>query len=275
MLPSSHDTRRNYDSSSVTSAARLRDPPQHRPRSGRLPSRARPPPRRAPGADVPLRRSTRATPPRPARRVHLRRLRLHARPRRPRTHGRLPRNPWLGEALHLARENKVLLSLICHAPVAMTSTLQRVDGEGRAYRVAENPFLDATITTLSKHSEKIALRAGYVHVPGQRTRLTYYVDEALKEAGFTLRTGLNPSAVKLDLRARRPSPHRQRPAGRRRPSRQAARDPPRRAAANNPGTLRCSLIADTPEGSRALRWHHSGACLRLTRELAWHRKRSH
>jgi putative intracellular protease/amidase len=27
-------------------------------------------------------------------------------------------NPWLGEALHLARENGVLISLICHAPSA-------------------------------------------------------------------------------------------------------------------------------------------------------------
>lgn len=58
-------------------------------------------------------------------------------------------NPWLGEALHLAREHGVLLiSLICHAPVALTSTWQRVD-------------------------------------------------EALKEAGFTVRTGLNPSGVKV------------------------------------------------------------------------------
>jgi putative intracellular protease/amidase len=106
-------------------------------------------------------------------------------------------NPWLGEALHLAREHGVLISLICHAPIAMTSTWQRVDRQGSAYQVAENPFLEATIATVPKHGERAAESAGYVHLPGQRTRLTYYVDEALKEAGFTLRTGLNPAAVKL------------------------------------------------------------------------------
>ena len=36
---------------------------------------------------------------------------------------------------------------------------------------------------MPKHGEVIALGAGYVHVPGQRTRLTYYVDEAHKYAG--------------------------------------------------------------------------------------------
>lgn len=50
---------------------------------------------------------------------------------------------------------------------------------------------------MPKHGERAAESAGYVHLPGQRTRLTYYVDEALKAAGFALRTGLNPSAVKL------------------------------------------------------------------------------
>jgi putative intracellular protease/amidase len=79
-------------------------------------------------------------------------------------------NPWLGEALHLARENGVLLSFICHAPVAVTSTVQRVDSEGRPYRVTENPFVDATITTVPKHVERAAESAGYLHAPGQRTR---------------------------------------------------------------------------------------------------------
>lgn len=106
-------------------------------------------------------------------------------------------NPWFGEALHLARENDVLISLICHAPIAMTSTWQRVDPAGRPYRVTDNPFLAATITTVPKHGEKIALTTSYPHVPGERTRLTYYVDEAIKEAGFTVSTTLNPTAVKL------------------------------------------------------------------------------
>ena len=34
-------------------------------------------------------------------------------------------------------------------------------------------------------------------MPGERTRLTYYVDEAIEEAGFTVSTTLNPTAVKV------------------------------------------------------------------------------
>jgi hypothetical protein len=39
-----------------------------------------------------------------------------------------------------------------------------------------------------KHGERAAESADYVHVPRQRTQLTYSVDEALKKTGFTLRT---------------------------------------------------------------------------------------
>src|SRR4029453_13182780 len=42
-------------------------------------------------------------------------------------------NPWLGETLHLARENDVTISLICHAPVAVTSPRHRIDPQGRAH----------------------------------------------------------------------------------------------------------------------------------------------
>lgn len=50
---------------------------------------------------------------------------------------------------------------------------QRIDSEGEAYPVAENPFLDATISVASKYGERAAKSASYVHVPGERTRLTY------------------------------------------------------------------------------------------------------
>jgi hypothetical protein len=106
-------------------------------------------------------------------------------------------NPWFGEALHLARENDVRISLICHAPIAMTSTWQRVDPAGKPYRVTDNPFLTASITTVPKRGEKIALTTSYPHVPGEHTRLTYYVDEAIEEARFTVSTTLNPTAIKL------------------------------------------------------------------------------
>src|SRR5690349_24203606 len=106
-------------------------------------------------------------------------------------------NPWLGEALHLARENEVAISLICHAPIAVTSTQQRIDSDGNPYLVADNPFQKASITMMSKLGELIAFVANYPHIPGQRTRPSYYIDDAVKEAGFTVKTSLNPTAVKL------------------------------------------------------------------------------
>lgn len=106
-------------------------------------------------------------------------------------------SPWLGEALHLARENRVLVSLICHAPIAVASTRQRIDSDGNPYQLADNPFQQATITMMSKPGELIAFTTGYPHIPGRRTRPTYYIDDAIKEAGFTVKTSLNPSAVML------------------------------------------------------------------------------
>jgi len=104
-------------------------------------------------------------------------------------------DPWLGEVLHVARENKVTVSMICHAPVAMVSTRQRIDSEGNAYQVADNPFQTATVTMMSKLGELIAFTASYPHIPGQRTRPSYYIDDAVKDAGFTVKTSRNPSAV--------------------------------------------------------------------------------
>jgi len=105
--------------------------------------------------------------------------------------------PWLGETLHLARENGVTISLICHAPVAMTSTLQRIDAQGRAYEVTDNAFLAATISVVPKLGERIAMRFGYPHVPGKTTRVPYFVDEAIKEAGFRVTSPFNIAAAKL------------------------------------------------------------------------------
>src|SRR6266516_730512 len=106
-------------------------------------------------------------------------------------------NPWLGETLHTARENGVTISLICHAPVAVTSTRQRVDAQGRSYSVKDNPFLAAAISTVPKIGERFALRFLYPRVPGKRTRLPYFVDVAIKEAGFTLATSPNIAAPQL------------------------------------------------------------------------------
>jgi hypothetical protein len=87
--------------------------------------------------------------------------------------------------------------LICHAPVAVTSTGQRVDAQGRSYLVSDNPFLAATISTVPKIGERFALRFLYPRVPGRRTRLPYFVDVAIKEAGFTVASSPNISAPKL------------------------------------------------------------------------------
>ena len=106
-------------------------------------------------------------------------------------------NPWLGEALHIARENGVLISLICHAPVAVTSTRQRVDAQGHPYAVSDNPFLAAAISTVPTIGELFALRFLYPRVPGRKTRLSYFVDKAIKEAGFKLATSLNMAAPLL------------------------------------------------------------------------------
>src|SRR6266508_338764 len=106
-------------------------------------------------------------------------------------------DPWLGETLHAARENGVTISLICHAPLAMTSTRQRVDAQGRPYLVSDNPFLAATISVVHKIGERYAMRFGYPHVPSKTTRVPYFVDVAIKEAGFTIATSLNIAAPKL------------------------------------------------------------------------------
>ncbi len=106
-------------------------------------------------------------------------------------------HPWIGEAFHLARENGVIISLICHAPLAVTSTWHRVDAKGRSYRVASNPFLAARISVVPKLGEQFAMRFGYPHVPGKRTRVPYFVDVAIKEAGFKLKTSFNMSAPLL------------------------------------------------------------------------------
>ncbi|MGW0705812.1 hypothetical protein ACWD4G_07570 [Streptomyces sp. NPDC002643] len=49
----------------------------------------------------------------------------------------------------------------------------------------------------SKLSERLALSAGYPAQPGGRTKAAYFVDEALKDARFKVKSALNPSGVKI------------------------------------------------------------------------------
>ncbi|MGX9882736.1 hypothetical protein [Streptomyces sp. NPDC002276] len=106
-------------------------------------------------------------------------------------------NPWMGELLNTLREVDVPISLICHAPVALTSARYRVDADGKVTTDPEHAFKGARITTVPKYGEKVMLASGYPKVPGERTRLTYYVDVALKEAGYDVSLTLNPSAAKV------------------------------------------------------------------------------
>ncbi|MFE3202380.1 hypothetical protein [Embleya sp. NPDC059237] len=106
-------------------------------------------------------------------------------------------NPWMGELLNTLREADVPVSLICHAPVALTSAQYRVDADGKVTTDPDHPFKGAHITTVPKYGEKVMLASGYPKVPGQSTRLPYYVDVALKDAGYDVSLTLNPSAAKV------------------------------------------------------------------------------
>ena len=106
-------------------------------------------------------------------------------------------NPWMGELLHQLHDGNVPISLICHAPVALTSARYRVDSNGAVTVDGEHAFAGARITTVPHYGERMVLATQYPKVPGQRTRLPYYVDVALKEAGYDVRLTLNPSTAKV------------------------------------------------------------------------------
>jgi putative intracellular protease/amidase len=106
-------------------------------------------------------------------------------------------NPYLGELLNTLHEDGVLISLICHAPVAMVSTRYRVAADGEISTTSDHHFKGAQLTAVPKHAEVFALTTAYPKVPGHKTRLTYYVDEALKEAGYQVETATNPAAVRV------------------------------------------------------------------------------
>lgn len=106
-------------------------------------------------------------------------------------------NPWMGELLHVLREADVPISLICHAPIALTSARYRIDHDGTVQINDDHEFTGASITTVPRWGERFMLASQYPKVPGQRTRLPYYVDVALKEAGYDVALTLNPTAVKV------------------------------------------------------------------------------
>lgn len=107
-------------------------------------------------------------------------------------------NPLMGELLNRLYQHKVLISLICHAPVAMTSAKYRIDAKGKPVIQQNNPFRGAAVTTVPKFGELIALMSSYPKVPGKKTRLPYYVDQAIEQAGYQVHTSLNPTAARLE-----------------------------------------------------------------------------
>jgi putative intracellular protease/amidase len=106
-------------------------------------------------------------------------------------------NPYLGELLNTLHEDGVLISLICHAPVAMVSAKYRVAGDGQISTTSDHHFKGARMTAVPRHAELFALTTAYPKVPGHKTQLTYYVDEALKDAGYQVETATNPAAFRV------------------------------------------------------------------------------
>ncbi|MFF3376954.1 hypothetical protein ACFYXF_28880 [Streptomyces sp. NPDC002680] len=106
-------------------------------------------------------------------------------------------NPWMGELLGTLRESAVPVSLICHAPVALTSARYRVDDEGAVTTDEQHLYKGARVTTVPRHGERMMLEVQYPKVPGEATRLPYYVDVALDAAGYDVGLTLNPAAAKV------------------------------------------------------------------------------
>lgn len=106
-------------------------------------------------------------------------------------------SPWLGELLHTLRENGALISLICHGPIAMASAKYRVRPDGTVVTDPEHAFTGASLTTVAKAAEQYVLSDGYLQIPGEKVSLDYFIDEALTDAGYDVRTAANPVEVKV------------------------------------------------------------------------------
>ena len=97
-------------------------------------------------------------------------------------------NPYLGEVLNRIHENNILLSLICHAPVALTSAKYRIDKNDKAIKVDNHAYKGANITVFGKFEELQVSIGGFYHVPGEKTRLEFYASDKLKEDGYIVTT---------------------------------------------------------------------------------------
>ncbi|MGW7874419.1 type 1 glutamine amidotransferase domain-containing protein [Staphylococcus xylosus] len=100
-------------------------------------------------------------------------------------------NPELGEVLNQLSEQKVITSLICHAPIALTSARLRIDDKGKPYNYDKSLYEGAHITTVPKIGELFMLISGYPKIKNKKTRLHYYVDKKLISYNFNVKTTKN------------------------------------------------------------------------------------
>lgn len=106
-------------------------------------------------------------------------------------------NAFLGELLNRLREGGVLISLICHAPVALTSAKFRISANGQPIITDNKNFKGATITVSSRLAEMIAVKMAYPKIPGKKTRLEFIVADVLKKEGYHIKNNPNPTAVEV------------------------------------------------------------------------------
>ena len=97
-------------------------------------------------------------------------------------------NPYLGEVLNRIHENNVLLSLICHAPLALTSAKYRIDKNNQVIKVDNHAYKGANVTVFGKFEELQVAIGGFYRVPGEKTRLEFYASDKLKEDGYKVTT---------------------------------------------------------------------------------------
>ncbi|MEQ0564219.1 DJ-1/PfpI family protein [Amycolatopsis sp. NEAU-NG30] len=106
-------------------------------------------------------------------------------------------NPWIGELLHTLRENGALISLICHGPVALVSAKYRVRPDGTIVTDLQHAFTGAGVTAFAKSLELFVLSDGYLNLPGEKVSLGYFIDDALRDAGYQVQTPADPGAIEI------------------------------------------------------------------------------
>ncbi|AYM99243.1 hypothetical protein EAG08_01820 [Chryseobacterium sp. 3008163] len=106
-------------------------------------------------------------------------------------------NPHLGELMNRLREENILISMICHGPVALTSAKYRILTNGKPVLTDNKNFKGANITVSSKLAEMIAVKMAYPKIPGKKTRLEYIVEDVLKQDGYHIVNSYNPVAIQV------------------------------------------------------------------------------